>query len=155
MIDQWIDRALSTYAAAEPMAGLEERVLNRIRIADSERRRRSRIMNWALAIPILASLIISAVVLRTTPQKLELPPPKIALASLLAPPGSNVSSKPRRQMSIPLPAPITGDERALLALATSQPAAAVQAFGDLQKKSNEPLEIEEIKILPLQSDGNE
>jgi hypothetical protein len=49
--------------------------------------------------------------------------------------------------------PITTEERALLAFVAQHPADAQQAFAELQKRSNEPIEIQPIQIPPLQSDG--
>ncbi len=162
MIDEWIDNALSTYTAAEPLTGLEQRVINRLHKArDSERRRRIGIVSWALAISVLASLIIAVTSLRTTPQMSQLTPSTIALAPPLAAPSRKAPSRTRRRSAVPKrfpqpnPEPITSQERDLLALATRQPAVALHALAGLQKKSDEPIEIQEIQIEPLQSDGNQ
>lgn len=148
-----MDDALSGYSAAEPVAGLEERVLNRIRIAEASRRR-SWFVRWAFAFPVLASLLVAAVVLRTTPaeQRLDLAPPPIASAPPVVRPVP--VSKRERHWSAPRPPAATEQERALLTLATCEPEA-LQALADLQKKSNETLEIQAIQIAPLESDGNQ
>ena len=54
-----------------------------------------------------------------------------------------------------MPKSLTHEERALLAFVERDPAAAVQAFDEWQRKSTEPLEIQAIEIQPLQSDGNQ
>jgi|HubBroStandDraft_6_1064221.scaffolds.fasta_scaffold69890_3 hypothetical protein len=146
MIDQWIDDALVGYSAAEPLAGIEERVLNRIR-------RRSRIARWAWATPALASLLLAAVIaVRTTPgeqQSLNLSPPSAAPAPTFIP------MRPVKRFKIAASKSLTREERALLAFVRRDPAAAVEAFDELQKKSSEPLEIQSIEVQPLQSDGNQ
>ena len=53
-LDKLIDGALSAYSAAEPLAGLEQRVLGRVRAAQASRRRRWR---WALAAATVAALV--------------------------------------------------------------------------------------------------
>src|SRR5437899_8565804 len=62
-LDRMIDGALATYSGAEPLAGLEERVLNRVRVAEAERPR-PRLWRWVLAGSVLAALVV-AIVLRT------------------------------------------------------------------------------------------
>jgi hypothetical protein len=148
MIDEWIDEALASYSAVEPLAGIEERVLNRIR-------RKSRIAKWAWATSALASLLLAAViVVRTMPeqQSLNLSPPLAPSAPTLI---RTMPFKPVKRFRVAAPKSLTGEERALLAFVESDPAAAAQAFDELQKKSSEPLEIQSIEVQPLQSDGNQ
>jgi hypothetical protein len=146
MIDEWIDDALADYSTAQPLAGIEERVLNRVR-------RRSRIAKWAWATPALASLLLAAViVVRTTPgeqQSLNLSPPSASPAPAFMP------MRPAKRFKTAAPKSLTREERALLAFVHRDPAAAVEAFDELQKKSSEPLEIQSIEVQPLQSDGNQ
>jgi hypothetical protein len=154
MIDEWIDEALASYSAVEPLAGIEERVLKCISSAEAARRK-SRIAKWAWATPALASLLLAAViVVRTTPeqQSLNLSPPLTPSAPMLV---RTVSLKPAKRFRVAAPKSLTGEERALIAFVESDPGAAVRAFDDLQKKSTEPLDIQAIEVQPLQSDGNQ
>src|SRR3954449_6548830 len=64
-LDRIIDCGLAGYAAHEPLAGLEERVLNRVRLANAGRRRLSW-RHWTLALPVLAALIFLAVALKSS-----------------------------------------------------------------------------------------
>ena len=149
MLDEWIDGALAGYSAAQPLAGIEERVLYRVR-------RRARIVRWAWTTPALASLLLAAViVVRTTPveqQSLNLSPP----ITPSAPPLIRIMPlRPAKRFRVAAPKSLTHEERALLAFAERDPAAALQAFDELQKKSTEPLEIQAIEVQPLQSDGNQ
>ena len=63
-LDSIIDRALAGYSTCEPLVGLEDRVLNRIHLANSGRRQ-PRWQWWALLIPALAALAAVVVVSRS------------------------------------------------------------------------------------------
>ena len=54
-----IDRALSSYSDVQPLAGLEERVLNRIRASESARRSFGP-LRWALALSFI--LVLAAAI---------------------------------------------------------------------------------------------
>jgi hypothetical protein len=58
-----------------------------------------------------------------------------------------------RQEQFPAPSPITGEERFLLAFIEIHPTEARDAFAELQKRTNEEINIQAIQIRPLQSDG--
>jgi hypothetical protein len=64
-LDRLIDGALSGYSNVEPLAGLEDRVLNRVRVEASRRRRRIWILG-VLAAPALVALVL-AIPWRRTP----------------------------------------------------------------------------------------
>jgi hypothetical protein len=179
-LDDLIDRALPGYSTSEPMHGLEERVLRRVRTAgaSSPGPRRYR---WALAFPVLAAVFLGAIVLRTLPSSksqttgtaaghalpvtaFKTPPPAPLRPSVPEPasPATKVSRRtlPRqdrrarpaavpKKESFPTPAPMTAEERALIAWAGREPAAVIQAFEDLRKPGNEPLSIQPIQIQPL------
>lgn len=169
-LDRMIDGALASYSGAEPLAGLEERVLNRVRVAEAERPR-LRLWRWVLVGSVLAALVVVAIVLRTQRN----PAPKtndIARVETLAPlvqtpareaprvaptrRGVGKVFQPKRLPKLeqfPAPAPLTAEERALLAFVERSPKDAQQAFADLQKRTNERIEIEAIQIPPLQIDG--
>lgn len=147
-IDAIIERALTGYADATPLAGLEQRVLTRIGMAKAPRRR-FELWHGALAAGAVSLLLVVLVWHR----------PAEVLPSIARSPPSFVSEKVdpplvvhRRKRSPkvkPFPAvtPLTGEERALLALAQHQPAAAVQfsEWPDIEPIQIQPLTIEEQK----------
>jgi hypothetical protein len=55
----------------------------------------------------------------------------------------------------PTPVPLTAEERALIAFVTRYPKEAQQAFEDLRKRSEEPIEIQPIQIPPLEDSGGQ
>src|SRR5580704_5838024 len=65
-LDQFLEEALATYSRKEPPLGLEQRVLHRVHAAGVSHR--VLLWRWALAIPVLASLLMVAVSQRTRPQ---------------------------------------------------------------------------------------
>ena len=170
-LDRMIDGALASYSGAEPLAGLEERVLNRVRVAEAERPR-LRLWRWVLAGSVLTALVVVAIVLRTqrnpAPEtndiaRVEAHVPLVAAPAREAP---RVAAKRRGRIGkapqpkrlpkleqFPAPAPLTAEERALLAFVERSPNEARQVFADLQKRTNEPIEIEAIQIQPLRMNG--
>src|SRR5689334_13663221 len=58
-LDRRIDSALVGYSDAEPLAGLEERVLRRVRVAS-----RRRMLGWAVTLAAAAALVVTAIVVR-------------------------------------------------------------------------------------------
>src|SRR5438128_4798736 len=60
-LDVIIDGALSGYSEASPLPGLEQRVLNRIRVSTDNRRRRFRLSWSALAFAMAALLIATTI----------------------------------------------------------------------------------------------
>lgn len=161
-LDGIIDGALSSYSSAEPLAGLAERVLNRIHIAEAGRRR-FRLWRWTLALAGVASIVAVAIALRPghvpevrrrsivaatptplTPER-RLAPKRLARTATRR--AASRKSYPKLDQ-FPAPAPLTAEERMLLAFAE-----AARAFAELQKRNNEPIEIQPIQIPPLQIDG--
>jgi len=155
-LDNALDSALAQYSSAEPLAGLEQRVLNRVR-ADGARPRLA-YARWALALGVAVGMLATAVMWqRPLPQRTVarqmgggLEPAR----RLSAAPSQR--SSPHRQAGRPVPlhrqagrpVPLSPNERALLALVERAP----EALLDLQRQSTEPIYIEEIKIEPLRSD---
>ncbi|HTQ53055.1 MAG TPA: hypothetical protein VMI94_01270 [Bryobacteraceae bacterium] len=146
-VDRMMAEALAQYANAEPLAGLEQRVWQRIRA-----RRRWRLYAW-WALPVAAGLVLMAAPwLRTAPQELALRvaaprPPQIAMVQAAArPPLRPARVLPRRRV-FPTPAPLTRDERALLAFVAREPGQA----REFMMRKDEPLRIEKLKIAPLDS----
>jgi hypothetical protein len=162
-LDSLIDGALVSYSDAEPLAGMERRILNRIRATEAARRRMARWWRWAIAIPALASLVALAAVMRwgrvqpvpkTETARAEAAPPPARIEPLAAPAGRipPPRAQPRRllpkQERFPTPSPLTPEERALIALAQTHPEA-------LQFQTVERIEIPPIAIPPLRIDGGQ
>ncbi len=171
-LDRMLDDALAGYSGAEPLAGLEDRVLRRVRASEATRRRP---LPWAFALVAAAALVLLAIVMRTphsaAPKtahnaRVQIPAlvqpavaaekPRVAskhrrrrIAALRAP-----SAEPLpKQEQFPAPAPLTAEEQALRSFVERHPAEAQQVFAQLQKRSNAPIQIEPIQIAPLQIDG--
>jgi hypothetical protein len=161
-LDRTIDSALAGYSDAEPLAGLEDRVLHRVRLAEAGRRR---VLGWAVVIAVAASVVMAAIVVwapRHSESKIYI----VGLPAVARPvpaaekprvaPKQRVKShrlRPRpllKQNQFPAPTPITTEERAVLAFAELSPKDAEDAF---RKRSDEPIEIQPIQIPPLRSDG--
>jgi hypothetical protein len=169
-LDRVIDGALSGYSSADPMDGLEDRVLRRVQAAAAARR-----SPWfyrlGFAVPALAALLLAGIALWMETRKAAVsePPsltsqPQLSLAPaprVAAPERGNKTgrgySAPARSLPkeecFPAPTPMTNEERALVAWVGRAPLEAAQAFADLQKRSAEPIEIQPIQLPPLQSDG--
>ncbi len=162
-LDALLDEALRGYSSQEPRPGLEQRILNRVRAAG----RASRFPWWVFAIPAMAGLLVLAGIfwIRQAPKA---PRPEAApvIAKAPAPDLRPVRPEPPhrtvrrharypKQPVFPAPAPLTNEERALLALAAHTPKEAREALAETRPRDPEPMRIEEIKIQPLQSDGLE
>jgi len=164
-LDRRIDSALAAYSDAEPLAGLEERVLNRVRGAEAGRRR---VLGWVGVIAVATSVVTGAIVLRVlrhSESKMYIvgipavtrPVPAVETPRV----GPKRPPKSRRSRHMPLPKqrqfpappPITGEEHALVAFVGRHPGEARQIFAELQKQSDEPIEIQPIQIPPLQIDS--
>jgi hypothetical protein len=163
-LDRMLDDALARYSGAEPLAGLEERVLHRVRASDVTRRRP---VGWAVAFALAAALVLVAIVVKT-PRNPASKPRDVARAEIPAivePP--RMASQHRRsrvvarrapsplpkQEQFPGPAPLTAEERALRNFVERDPAQAQQVFAQLRKRTNDPIEIQPIQIAPLRING--
>jgi hypothetical protein len=85
-----------------------------------------------------------------TPAPLPVPPAKPAPPSR---PARRRHPRYPRQPQFPAPAPVTVEERALLAFVRRSPEEARQVLAESKLQSLEPIRIEEIEIQPLPSDG--
>jgi hypothetical protein len=170
-LDDLIDGVLPGYSSAEPLEGLEARVLQRVQAAGAARR-----SPWfyrlGFAIPVLAALLFAGFALRmgwdsqpratnaTQKAAVSVPSPPTPLQPSLAPAikgaepkhSAPVRSLPKEEY-FPAPTPVTDEERALVAWVGRAPLEAEEAFAGLRKRSAEPIEIQPIQIPPLQSDG--
>jgi hypothetical protein len=156
-IDAMINWALPLYADATPLTGLEERVLNRIRLAESGRRG-FRWLSFALAFAMV--LVLVTVGLRVRPGTVALPV-KVARNVVVAPAeapvvsrhpahrGHRVRSLPKERQ-FPGFAPLSREERTMLAYVRLRPPGE-----DPPRRVDKPIEIDPIQIPPLQSDGNQ
>jgi hypothetical protein len=142
-LDKVLDAALARYATEEPLAGLEQRVLNRVRAEG--RVRRFKWGRWALAILIVCIIAPAVLWKRPQPRTMEggLQPargfsPAVAERRL-----------PRRPARRPVLPALSREERAWLALAARAPDQIREASLGLKPLSAEPIQVEEIKIEPL------
>ena len=169
-LDRRIDVAVAGYVDTEPLGGLEERVLNRVRVAETGSRK---LWRWAAACAMAASIVWAVVTLREqapAPAK----PVQVAREPKISPPRLAAStdkpeirlhavrmrraqthrpSIPPKLEKFPAHAPLSDEERALMAFVRQHPAEAREAFADLRKRTDSPVEIQPIEIPPLQSDG--
>jgi hypothetical protein len=159
-LDKLIDGALSTYTNAEPIAGLEERVLERVRMARRTRARRwwcaiAAAVSGAVLIGILARKPQPAPVARIEPPPVQLsiaPPPPRVVVEVRRPARAprrptTPRALPKREL-FPTPMPLTKEERMLVALAEAHPQ-------ELMARPVGEIEIKPIQIAPLQVDGGQ
>lgn len=170
-LDRIIDGALSSYSEATPLAGLEERVLNRIRVEEAGR---NRSMLWGVALASAMALMVVVVVLRTHPDSAR----KVADVAVAAKRPVGAIAAPDREVTdarathpkvkrartstvlpkeeqFPAVEPLTDGERALLAFVEQHPAEARIEVARMQERSSEPIEIQPIQIQPLRIDGQQ
>jgi hypothetical protein len=149
-LDSLIDGALAEYSKVEPLAGLEERVLARVR-----RPRRSRRW-WWLAVPVAAVVVL---LLRPAP---EVAPPVVALVAPPAPPvvapsparhrvvrRARPAELPKRNV-FPTITPLTAEERLLIHVASTHP----EELASPATPAGE-IEIKPIEIAPLDMNGGQ
>lgn len=166
-VDQVLE-ALSRYSSEEPLAGLEQRVLNQVHAACAPPRRSG--WGWALTASVAAGVaaagVAALVLMRPIPDPPKVPrliahspkPAPVLVAAQPvrkpnAPPASPASHGLPKWREFPIPTPVTSGERALLALVERAPDATREAFLDFESRNNQPIKLEEIKIEPLHSDG--
>ena len=165
-LDRRIDDALAGYADAEPLEGLEGRVMRRVRAAG-----RRRAFGWAAAMAAAVVVLMTVIVART-PRVVAPKSHDVARVETVVPPRPTpVAEKPRiarrrrvnsriarleplpKLEQFPAPTPLTEEERALAVFVARYPKEAQQAFADLRKRSEEPVEIKPIEIPPLPDIG--
>jgi hypothetical protein len=150
-VDALLDRALARYSQ-EPRPGLEQRILNGIRLNREKKRRL--ILAWAFALPMLAGGLLLSFLRNPRTLHHEAAQAAIHKVRSSAPLSARLpvvarNRKPLPTQAIfPAPVPLTDGERALLALAAQYPAAAELAI-NLGKNNSEPIEIAPLDIQPL------
>ncbi|MDQ6676821.1 MAG: hypothetical protein M3Z09_05945 [Acidobacteriota bacterium] len=155
-LDKLIDQALSTYSVGEPRAGLEERVLARVR---QDRHRPFRFPLWAWVIPALGCMALVLTTWHNTPPRAVTirgaRPPEIHIADPVIPvsrPRRHSASKPKlarapQLSTFPSPRSLTPEERSLLAFVNREPATAL----DFLNRESTPIQIEPLEIAPLEN----
>src|SRR5579884_1652911 len=139
-IDRLIDSALARYTDAEPLDGIEQRVLNRVLATRASRRRA-----WWFGIAasaVATALLLIAVGTHTRPAppkqvaRVTAPPARQPVVVAAAAPARPIRHRRRptrrlpKERQFPSPAPLTGGEQALLAFVRRNPAQAVAVFVD-------------------------
>ena len=175
-LDKILDEALSEYREAEPLTGLEDRVLQRL--VSQPQKQISPWLRWSIATVAAAALSLAiwlavqgrpgrndATERQAAGQSTQVPiAPRVAsAAATLATPrhsGTPAGSQHARLTAsavigalppqFPVPVPLTGDELAFMA-ALEQNSEALRA----SSTSNEPIAIAEIEIKPLSSINND
>lgn len=168
-LERIIDEALHRYSDAEPLAGMEERVLDRIRVQETKGRTVSRTL-WAY--PAVAAAMLALLVLvhphqervvnpvQTAPSQTQhLPPNRTSdLAKVQVLNRTQPAHKPQtlpKLEQFPAPSPLSSEERALVAFVRRDPVAAAKFFEDQQSRVDEPLEIKPLEIKPLEIDSED
>jgi hypothetical protein len=157
-LEEILQQAISTYADSEPLAGMEERVLTRIRVAEQPQRRMA---GWGMA--CAAGAVGLAVVLLVPLRHEDVSPvvelaaevrpavaiaPKAVVRVVRRPRGVQVKASPKLAV-FPAPTPLTNEEHRLLAWVERDPQGTAEAFQSLQKR-NDPIEIAPLEIKPLE-----
>jgi hypothetical protein len=157
-LDALLSESLASYSAVEPRAGLAQRVVSRVR--------KPVVPWWWIGVPAVAAIAVVAVafvarwepvplpVVQRAPVVVTAAPPPVEVARSIQP-ARRKRRVAEKQSVFPMPAPLTGEERALLALVQRDPAAAVQISLDMQKQNSEPIEIASITIAPLRNGGTQ
>jgi hypothetical protein len=168
-LDRLLDAALSSYVKAEPREGFGLRIAAEARASRAQARVRWQL--WAAA-PALAAMLAGAVMLERAPRhasatataRVEAPEGVVRPTlqgdseSVRAQPASGKDGRrstrsgglrrlPKRKM-FPEMAPLTEQERALVAIARDQPEAA-RSLAAAQEAALQPLEIQPVETKPL------
>jgi hypothetical protein len=167
-LERILQEGISNYAGVEPLAGLEERILARVRMTES---RRGSMAGWwaAWALGVAALAVGGSAYLRMG--RTQPPPGRIVSETKTA----TVREMPRQIEAInmakrrghsrraalpkrpvfPTPSPLTTEERLMLAMMKRDPDGTAQVFDSLRKRGSEPLEIAPLVIPPLETSGGQ
>ena len=161
-LDTILDEALASYGKAEPLAGLEERIVSRVRATQRPARGKSAAIMAAMVLAV--SAIVCAVligvfptpsrpkppVLVSTAGQVEdklLPPKRVQVPAMLKPKSSRRQAAPK-EPTFPMRSPVTEQERLLLVLVTRKPGAAAE-LDKFRQRQSAPIEIAPLDVPEL------
>lgn len=164
-LERVLQEGISRYADAEPLAGLEERIIGRVRMTESSRRSTA---EWWVRLSVgVAALVVGGFIYlgmeHTESRPLTIAAVKKAAIPDLAPRRtaairvfktrghSHGRAALPKQPEFPTPSPLTSEERLLVAMVKQDPEGAAQVFGSLRKRESEPLEIAPLIMPPLET----
>ena len=140
-VDRFLDEALAAYSCAEPQPGIEGRILARAAAA----RWRWRWMAAGWSVCAVGALCVAFLLVAPKPAITIVPLPiQAETISVLAP----IPVKAQRERPV-RPAPLTKEERAWMSLGESGVLASVDP------NDFAPLQVDELAIPPLESEGGE
>jgi len=166
-LDQLLDEAIRSYAAAEPSADLAGRILRQAQQESAPHHNRWRLV-LAFALPVAAAVALALVLLG----QWALPKPPANIASAPSVPSVVethsqpakalvVTAEPvqahrrdrkaasrRKSWARPLPPPYSKEELALLNFVQQHPKEAAE-IAESQKRDSQPITISQLKIEPL------
>jgi hypothetical protein len=154
-LDELIAEALQSYSAAQPRAGLERRVLNRLA---ADRRPRRRFLLWAFGAAVVAVSVFSLLI-KPASAPLRQPPREVITQATGGAPVVHPEIPvrrlvpSRRRKGFRAPAPLDDQEKALLALVERVPLRAGELLNITEPQPIEPITIEELSIPPLEENG--
>jgi hypothetical protein len=165
-LDTILEKSIASYSEAEPLAGMEARIVARIGIAKKMPRRR--VSGWfaVLVLGMAVAAIAGLVLIRTRPSE----PHPTAVSAVSRPshfepaPVQVQISEPRCRPHIarvrrvralpkgpvfPTPSPLTRQERLMVTLVSENPDEAAQVLDSLRQRQDEPITIAPIVIPPI------
>jgi hypothetical protein len=162
-LERILEKSIASYVEAEPLAGMEERVITRIGMTETPRRS---VNSWHAVLALcLAGMVIAGFVLVRTKQSKPRP---MATVAVSRPPHFEQAQtpvfEPRRRLHaarvrrvstlpkgrvFPTPSPLTKEERLMVALVVKNPDETAQAFDGLRRRTDEPIAVAPIVIAPI------
>jgi len=162
-LDALIEAAIKTYSDAEPLNGLDERILKRVAFVRPNTRCRYRSLVTLAASLALCGLFIaprlteprapaSDALRPPTSHRLFYPAsPEVRLAPVVKVIHHRTPERLPKREVFPTPQPPTAEELALLHFVERNPKEAAQAFAGLQQ-IDAPIDIAPLEIKPLETD---
>jgi hypothetical protein len=161
-LDRILEEGLAGYPNAEPLAGIEDRILARIGATQTPRPSYT-LFALALAACVVGLALFLLPTRQPLPSNVGRPAPAVpplpvrpataAHASEPTPARRFQAAALRKRRVFPTPSPVTSQEHLLLLLAAKDPDQADQAFASLRRAQDEPLEIAPLVIPPLAAGG--
>jgi hypothetical protein len=154
-----LEAGIAGYTQQEPLAGLPDRILSRIALTQPAPPRKT----WHAALAISsAAVIILNFFLWPRPRAIENAHPAVSIVAaqpVIKPEPTSLRTSPKHSPThhakslpklpvFPTPTPLTNEERRLVAFVEKDPQGAAETFKSFRKQS-EPLQIEDLKIQPL------